>query len=126
MKQKVLDSNTELFGNEKHSSTQENALKHGTITKTFDMEDVDDIIESFDIMDATAESDEGSYSNTGQGKFPMSLKQQNSNPHSEHKSIENVRSKQPTTSSRKAKQGRSQVGMLYIYCTIYTHTQFLD
>ena len=107
----VLESNLEPCSKEKNSPLLKNVLKYESVTKSFDVEEVDDIINSFDIMDAMVECDEDRSSKNDhensqcgtQQKFPKADLAQNS--------PNKLRlSKTFKSSSRKAKQGRSQVG----------------
>jgi hypothetical protein len=110
----VLESNHELCTNEKNSPLSENALRYENVTKSFHVEEVDDIIKSFDIMEDTVECDEDKSSKNGQQNSQYVMQQKFPKSHLAQNSLNKLRlSKTFKATLRKGKQGRSQVGMKF-------------
>lgn len=106
---KVLESNHELCTNEKNSPPSKNASRYENVTKSFHVEEVDDIIKSFDIMEDTVECDEDKSSKNGQQNSQYVMQQKFPKSHLAQNSLNKLRlSKTFKATLRKGKQGRSQ------------------
>ena len=114
-----MESNPEPGSNEKNCPLLKNTLKYENVTKSFDIEEVDDIIKSFDVMDGTVEFDVDRSSTNGQESSQRVIEQKNPEANLAQNSLNKLRlSKTFKARSRKTKQGRAQVGIkqkFYIY-----------
>ena len=104
----MLENGDEEFSDNEHTNSTSPSKIEG-ITKCFDVEEVDDIIDSFDVSDATSENYD-STSDVGQENSECSFDQKlpiaqwTQNP-----VIKSRLSKNLKRSTNKGKQGRSQV-----------------
>ena len=109
------NENNEVFGHDDHTHNEHilvtSPSRFGGLTKSFDVQEVDDIIESFDVSEVALENIDSTYEVDSENtECSFDHKTQNS-------SLKSRFSRNTNQPTKKRKQGRSQVLTLFIIST---------